>query len=344
MSGYTIISLDRAQVDVSLPVTIGGDNTFIYGIDFIHSAGIYSPTLSSSTSSLGRPPANITIQNCTFYGQNIQQSAIIGNYASLALLDNRFYDYQSSSDSIVSLESDCGMLFMENNTFVDVKYSAVTAIQYDILTLHANKFKNCGSMATAMMPYCVYVQSCYNTTTRITFTNNKHFADGYTYTPGQKRVAAYWIDGLPFSRQSAKINLDFNAAKGLDIGMRITNADDRSTGIAGGTRDTVAYVSVISKNQDVTGEWHYVVWGYPSQDYLIDADPAGTIAYYCDNDCAGGQGAASLVIFCFSLFGLFLLYSLFIFCFQCRSLRYMHVGYSNALGREIYTSDSVMPG
>lgn len=292
--------------------------------------------MTASTSILGVPPSNITLRNCTFRGTDTTQSAIIGNYASLAMLDNSFYDYATATDSIVSLESACGMLFMENNTFVDVARSAVTAIEYDVLVFHANKFRNCGTQALAAMPYCVYVQSCFNTTSKITFTNNKHTARDYT--PGGVKRAAYWIDGLPFNRLLSKINLDFNVASGLDIGIRFTNADSVTSGISAGTRDTVAYVAVISKNQDVTGIWHYVVWGYPSQDFLIDADPAGTIANYCDDDCGGGQGAASLVIFIMAIIVFVGFFSVFICLCQCRSPQYMHTGYSAALGVVVPTS------
>lgn len=343
VDGYTIVSFDRAQISVSMSVTIAANNLVLYGFEFIHGAGNIAPTVTSSSIVLGTAPANITIQNCTFLGMETSQSAIIGNYYSLAMLDNKFRDYRSLTDSVVSLESNCGMLFMQNNTFHDVLYSAVTAIEYDVLTFHANKFKNCGAHATAGMPYCVYVQSCFNTTSRITFTNNKHTATGYVYVPGKPRVAAYWIDGLPFARRTANINLDFNAAMGLDIGIRFTNADDVTNGIGTSTRDTVAFVSVISKNQDATGSWHYVVRGFPSQDYLIDADPAGTTAYYCDADCAGGRGAASLVIFIFSLVGAAILYSLVICLCSCRSPQFMHVVYSSALGRPIYTTYSAVP-
>lgn len=335
-SGFTIASYDRAQIAVSMPITIAGDNTLLYGFDFIHAAGNSAPTMTASSAVLGVPPSNVTIQNCSFLGAGTTQSAVIGNYASLAMLDNRFRDYATATDSVVSLESACGMLFMENNTFYDVARSAVTAIEYDVLVMHANKFKNCGTQALASMPYCVYVQSCFNTTSKIAFTNNKHTAKDYV--PGGVKRAAYWIDDLPFARRTANINLDFNAAKGLDIGIRFTNADPITSGISAGARDTVGYVSVISKNQDVTGIWHYVVWGFPSADYLIDADPAGTIAYYCDADCAGGSGAASLVIFCFALFGLLLFYSVFICLCQCRSPQFMHVGYSTALGMPVPTT------
>lgn len=336
VSGYTIVSYDRAQIAVSMPVTIAADNIMLYGFEFIHAAGNSAPTMTSSSAILGVPPSNITIQNCTFRGASTTQSAVIGNYASLAMLDNTFYDYATVSDSVVSLESSCGMLFMENNTFYDVLHSAVTAIEYDVLVFHANRFKNCGTQATAAMPYCVYLQSCYNTTSKITFTNNKHVARDYV--PGGPKRAAYWLDGLPFARRTAKINLDFNSAAGLDIGIRFTNADEVAGGVLANTRDTVAYVSIISKNQDVTGIWHYVVWGYPSNDNQIDADPQGTINLYCDADCAGGSGAASLVIACFVLFGILLFYSVFICLCQCRSPQFMHTGYSAVLGRNVPTT------
>lgn len=343
ISGYTIISYDRAQIAVSMPVTIAANDLRIYGFEFLHRAGNSAPTMTASTAILGVPPSNITIQNCSFYGDDTTQSAIIGNYASLALLDNRFQEYKTSTDSVVSLESNCGMLFMENNTFFNVLYSAVTAIEYDIITMHMNKFRDCGSKATNALPYCVYVQSCFNTTTRITFTNNKHVAKDYVYVPGSVRKAAYWIDGLPFARRTAKINLDFNAAEGLDIGMRITNVDEVQGGLSANTRDTVAQVSVFSKNQDVTGLWHYVVWGFPSQDAAIDADPAGTQSRYCDADCGGGSGDASLVIFIFSVIGLVLLCSLFVIVCQCRSPAKMHSGYSETLGVVVPTTYGAVP-
>ena len=298
--GWTIISYNRAEVFVSSPVTIANNNIHVEGFVFLHAAGSYAPTLTSSSALLGgAAPSNISLFNCTFKGAKVEQSAIFGSFQRLAMRNNQFYDYEPVTASIVYLSAQCGMLFMENNTFVDVPASAVTALSYNVLTFHNNKFRRCGANAPNTLPYCVYLQNCYNTSTRITFTDNKHHEKDYTHTAGHARIAAFWIDTLPFKRSrltgTPKIDLSNNIANGLDIGLRVTNVDDLGGNANTYNQATVSYLTTQQRNQDVKGEWYYIVWGEPVNDVQIEVDPEATKQRHCSDDCSSSARADILL-------------------------------------------------
>ena len=321
IGNWTIVSYDGAEVLASSPVTISANNIHLQNITFIHAAGIYSPTLRSSSLLLGQPPANITMRHCLFNGTNVKQSAILGSFNSLSLLGNKFVGYYPITTSVVELTSQCGMLFLQNNIFVDAKYSAVTASNYDAYTVHKNKFKHCGRNATAARPYCFYISACNVTSTRIVFTHNKQHETNYVHATGHPYVASYWIDTLPFveEKNSANnlpnIDLSFNTASGLDIGLRVTNVEDPSASTWIRNRDLVSMLSSGFKNQDVRGEHYYIVWGEPSNDAAIDADPEALQHYWCNNDCSSGKQWFWLVIIISSISAFIAIWFLIICCF-----------------------------
>jgi hypothetical protein len=320
--GWTIVSYDGAQVLVSSSVLIYASNIHIRGMTFIHAAGIYSPTMTSSTALTGQAPSNITLRHCIFNGTGIKQSAILGSYNSLSLLGVKYTGYQSPTASVVDISSTCGILFIQNNTFVNASYSALTASNYDAVTIHDNKFKNCGRLAQSARPYCVYISACQNTSTRIVFSRNKQHVQDYKYIAGNTRIASYWVDTLPFltEQQSPShlpyIDLSFNVANGLDIGLRVTNVEDDSSSTWARNRNMVAHLSSGSKNQDVRGSFHYIVWGFPSADILIQEDPEATEHFWCDNDCSSGNQVKWLVVIFASVIGSFVFVSLCI-CLCC---------------------------
>lgn len=320
VGNWTITSDDDAEVLVSSPVTIYADNISIRGIKFIHAAGIFSPTMRSSNTLHGRPPANITLRHCSFNGTGIKQSAILGSFSSLSLLGVKYTGYQPVSSSVVELTSQCGMLFVQNNVFADAKYSALTAYNYDAYTLHKNRFRHCGRNATVDRPYCMKITACYNSSTRIVFTHNKHHETGYRHVDGRPYVTAFWLDTLPFleEKNSANhlphIDLSFNSASGLDIGLRVTNVEDTSQSKWIRNRDTVSKLSVGFRNQDVRGNRYYIVWGEPSDDALIDQDPEARQHYWCNNDCSSGNQYFWLVIIVSSIACFIVLWFLAICC------------------------------
>lgn len=288
-------SSNPAQILVGTSIQINANNLTISGFEFIHNAGDAAPTLTKG-GLIGSDPINITITNCTFNGDGTVQQAVTGSYDSIAFVSNLFINYDSDLP-VIDLASSCGMLFYDDNTMVDVKRAALRASNYDISSITRNSFENCGSKATNDMPFCVYVSNCYDTAVSITFRRNYHYATGYNHVSGTPRRAAYWIDGLPLNNGNTKFDLQFNEAAGLDIGLRATNADDLSTSsFIGDPRATVGYLSIMNRNQDVTGTWHYVVWGPPSGDANIEADPEMTKKFYCDNDCGGAYQSITKVI------------------------------------------------
>ena len=346
-NGWTIISYDHAEVFVSSSVTIANNNIHVEGITFLHAAGSYASTMTTSSSLLGgASPSNISVFNCTFKGAKVEQSAILGSFQSVALRNNQFYDYEPITVSVVHLSSQCGMLFMENNTFVDVPASAITATTYNVLTFHRNKFRRCGRDAPNSMPYCVYLQNCYNTSTRITFTQNKHHEKDYTHVAGHARIAAYWIDTLPFVRSHKtgrpKIDLSGNIADGLDIGLRVTNVDDLGGNSNTYNQATVAYLTTQQRNQDVKGEWYYVVWGPPVNDVQIEADPEATKQRHCSDDCSSSSRAdIILAITIGSGAGTLILITLFI-CF-CQLAPPAEATVVMTTDGPVYTSLGVIP-
>ena len=289
---YTIISPTHAEVLVSIPVQILTDNLTISGIKFLHNTGDDAPTLTSVGS-----PINITIMNCTFKGFDTIQPAITGFYDSLSIVKTIFQRYESHPQPVVDIRSNCGILILQNNTFIDVIYSAVRAYDYNIISVIKNNMSNCGRLAPDATPYCMYVGLCKNTTEIVEWEFNIQTVTSYVHHVNKPRRAAYWIDGMPLANSTVAFNLQFNSAEGLDIGMRITNTDDLMlTSLFGDTRATVLYVDMTQRNIDLRGIWHYVVWGFPADDHLIDADPQGTEKYYCDYDCNSGSSRVSLVI------------------------------------------------
>ena len=343
---WTIISYDQAEVFVSSSVTIANNNIHLQGFVFLHAAGSYAPTLTSSSLILGTSPSNITVVGCTFRGANVEQSAILGSFQRLALRNNRFSEYGPITASVVYLSSQCGMLFMENNTFADVPASAVTATSYNVLVFHRNKFRKCGAEAPNSMPYCVYLQSCYDTSTRIIFTENKHHERDYVHQAGHARIAAYWLDTLPFYRSAKtrvpKIDLTSNIADGLDIGLRVTNVDDLGNNANTYNQVTVAYLTTQQRNQDVHGDWYYIVWGAPVNDAQIEADPEATKQHHCSNDCSTSAKAdVYFAIFWGTVFGVVVAIILFICCCQLASPREATV--VNTAHGPVYTSLGVIP-
>jgi hypothetical protein len=331
-----------AQVLVSVPVQINNNNISISGIEFIHNTGDMSPTFIKGDMIIG-DPINITVSNCTFNGGGTTQQAVVGSFDSIAFVSNLFVEY-SSTLPVVDLSSSCGLLFFDNNTMIDVKGSALRAMNYDVSSITRNVFENCGAHASNDLPFCVYVGNCYDTVVSVTFRRNLHYAAGYTYIEGTNRRTAYWIDGLPLAKKSVKFDLQFNDAAGLDIGLRVTHTDDLSlTSFIGDTRATVDYLSIMSRNHDVTGTWHYIVWGEPSADINIETDPGGNVKYYCDNDCGSAYQYFTLVIASAVALGI-----AFLYCCICLPFRlpdpYLELfGYSHVLGREVALDPSVVP-
>lgn len=296
-----------AQILVGSPIQINANNLTISGFEFLHNAGEASPTLIKG-GMITNDPINITISNCTFNGGGTTQQAVFGSFDSIAFVSNYFIEYDSILP-VVDLNSVCGMLFYDNNTMVDVNRVALRASNYDVSSITRNSFENCGTFAPNDMPYCVYISNCYDTAVTITFHHNLHYAVGYTHIEGTPRRAAYWLDGLPLNNKKTKFDLQFNEAAGLDIGIRATNTDDLSTGsFIGDTRATVGYLSIMNRNQDVTGTWHYVIWGMPSGDANIETNPLTTTKYYCDNDCGAAYQNITRIIAFATVIGVIILW------------------------------------
>lgn len=330
-----------AQILLGTPIEINANNVTITGFEFLHNTGEATPTLIRG-SEIDTDPVNITIANCTFNGGGTPQQAVLGSFGSIAFVSNLFIEYDGILP-VVDLTSLCGMLFFDNNTMIDVKGSALRASNYDVSSITRNVFENCGTGSSNDNPYCVFVSNCYSTLVSTTFRRNLHYAANYEYVPGTPRRTAYWIDGVPLNRVGVKFDLQFNEASGLDVGMRLTNADDLNTGtIVSDSRATVVYASVWSRNQDVSGTWHFIVWGPLSGDANINSDPEGTKKFYCDNDCGGSYQNITRIIALAAVILILILYCC-IGNFRVTNQFLLLFGYSEVIDDWVPLDPSVAP-
>lgn len=328
-------------IKVNVPILINADNIAISGFYFSHNVGADGPTFTVG-SVIDHDPEKITLTNNTFDGVDTTQSAIVGKFESIAIIGNLFKNYDSTNPE-VDLTSSCGMLFFNQNMFVDVKGNALRASNYDVSNIVGNAFENCGYATSESDPYCVYISNCFGTSMTEIFKKNTHFALGYTYTPGTTRRAAFWLDTLELANKNVSYDFEFNEANGLDIGMRITNADDLSSGATfGGLRATVSFMSIRQRNQDVTGKWHYLVWGPPSDDINIENNPEATTKFYCDNDCGGSYNDVSLIIASASGLGLLILICI-LYTPRLPNYYEQNIAYSFVVHRDIALDPALLP-
>jgi hypothetical protein len=345
IGNYTIVSVNGslpAQIQSSSSIIFNANNITFSGFDIIHNAADSAPTIVSGTAHPGLLE-NITISSCTFNGMGTHQPAIVGSFQTLAIISSVFDDY-STTGSEIQVTSDCGMLFFQKNVMNTAKQNALTAQTFDVISILDNEFNDCGSEAPDSAPYCVYIGNCHNTAMLIDFTHNLHHANGYHHVPGTPRRAAYWIDGIALNNRNMSRDFSFNAARGLDIGLRVSNTDDLApSSIIRDQRATVIYFSVLSTNQNVFGSWHYIVWGDLAADAAIEASPLTTRKFYCDNDCGGSYGGISLII-AFAAIGTIII-GWFIIFIRFRAYNPMEnlVAYSEVAGGNVALDTSVMP-
>lgn len=274
-------SLNKTQVLVTLPVIFAADNITLDGFHFLNNMGNALPMMTSS----GAAWEYITILNCTLEGFGTTMPAITGEFGSIAINNNTFLGYEDSND-VVLIESNCGLLVFQSNKFYNVRKRSFWGSNFMAVDAYKNKFYECGGEADAV----AYVSICHDIATKVIWTKNIQYKTGYTPTNSKK--AAYWLDGVPLVNASQhKINVKENEARGLDIGLRVTNTDDLKSSL--NSRATVFFYIATSNNMACEGLWHYVVWSpVPGlvNDLAIVNNPTALEKYWCDTDCKTNNG------------------------------------------------------
>jgi len=314
---WTIFSSDLenpAEINVGVhSILLNAGIITFQNIIFTHAIGNLQPTIKPGTAIMS-DVSSISFINCTFNGDGTKNSAVSGQFDSIAFESTIFMGYDGAR--VLDLTSSCGSLIIENSEFFNAKGAAIYAEEYDFIIIRRNIFDQCGGQWENELA-CVYVRSCVNTVVEFIFAGNEHFFesdDDYDFertgdfTP-QGYVAAYWLDGLPITSPNTTIDLEGNAASGLPIGIRSTRIDFINSNVGiDDKRATVQWIYIINRNLAVDGTWYDVVVGEPIDDQTIMDDPTGTSMYWWNSGESASTQASGLVIFLAILAGILLVY------------------------------------
>ena len=327
--GRTLFSNTNAEILVRQSVLVNAHNITMRGLVLFHDPGLPGPTIKEGTA-LGFPPDQFALDDMDMRGQNTIHEALKGEFVRLAITLSLFRGYQGAR--VIDVESDCGVIFIEGNTFENPPGSAIFASDYIFLVVNDNHFENCGGRIDGELA-CVFLQMCRDITVEMLFTNNRHFQDPddvlFPQTgPDNGYVAAYWLDGLPLNAVNVTLDFHDNRAMGLPIALRITNIDDEGASDAA-KRQVMNTFVILWQNVFLSGTWHDIVRCPPSDDHLIDLDSTGNMHKFCDDGCASPIQNIALVITLIVLTALIFLYLCSLF--SSYSYNSGHLRYSVAM-------------